>query len=156
MSRYINFINYNLTYNEKDEDYLLQINLDKFCKILNSKSIISNSDRFEDIYKRREFEGKVTCHIHICNEEVEMNENSELFVEDMVMKHQTNHIFIGVNLLDKTIFKIDFNKQNKKITIDEFTDIVSKHKFIQIYLTKEIILGKDFGKRIYNLISKIK
>ena len=74
----------------------------------------------------------------------------------MVMKHQTNHIFIGVNLLDKTIFKIDFNKQNKKITIDEFTDIVSKHKFIQIYLTKEIILGKDFGKRIYNLISKIK
>lgn len=156
MSRYFNFINYNLTYNEKDEDYLLQINLDKFCKILNSKSIISNSDRFEDIYKRREFEGKVTCHIHICNEEVEMNENSELFVEDMVMKHQTNHIFIGVNLLDKTIFKIDFNKQNKKITIDEFTDIVSKHKFIQIYLTKEIILGKDFGKRIYNLISKIK
>lgn len=156
MSRYINFINYNLTYNEKDEDYLLQINLDKFCKVLNSKGIISNSDRFEDIYKRREFEGKVTCHIHICNEDVEMNENSELFVEDMVVKHQTNHIFIGVNLLDKTIFKIDFNKQNKKITIDEFTDIVSKHKFIQIYLTKEIILGKDFGKRIYNLISKIK
>ena len=156
MSRYINFINYNVSYNAIDVDYLLQINLFKFFKILNSKCIISNSDRFEDIYKRREFEGKVTCHIHICNEEVEMNENSELFVEDMVMKHQTNHIFIGVNLLDKTIFKIDFNKQNKKITIDEFTDIVSKHKFVQIYLTKEIILGKDFGKRIYNLISKIK
>ena len=156
MKHYFNFINYYLTYNEEDNDYILQINLDKFCKVLNSKGIISNSDRFKDVYKRREYEGKVTCHIHICNEDVEMNELSELFVEDMVTKHQTNHIFIGVNLLDKTIFKIDFNKQNKKITIDEFTSIVSKHKFIEVYLTKEVIWGKCFGKRIYNLLSKIK
>lgn len=156
MARYFNFINYSLGYEEDDKDGILQINLDKFCKVLNSKGIISNSDRFKDCYKRREYESKVTCHIHICNEDVEMNELSELFIEDMVMKYKTNHIFIGINLLDNTIFAIDFNKKDKQLTIDEFASMVNKHKFIEVYLTKEVIWGKGFGKRICNLLSKIK
>jgi len=146
--------NYYVSENKEDGDeYKLFVNLSKFAKLLSRSNGIISSAKFTSFSKQSEFNGKNKLFIYFCAENIEWVEHPALFSEEVKSNPFSGKTFIGVDLLLKKV-TIYTGGKSREINFKEFKDVLSHHKLIEVYLTKEVILGKGYGRTIFNFLTK--
>lgn len=146
--------NYYVSENEKNvEDYKLFVNLSKFAKLLSKNNGIISSAKFSSFSKQSEFNSKNKLFVYFCAENIEWVEHPALFSEEIKNNPFGGKTFIGVDLLIKKV-TIYTGGKIREINFKEFKDVLSHHKLIEVYLTKEVILGKGYGRTIFNFLTK--
>ena len=146
--------NYYVSENKEDGDeYKLFVNLSKFAKLLSRSNGIISSAKFSSFSKQCEFNTKNKLFIYFCSENIEWAEHPALFTEEIKNSSFSSKTFIGVDLLLKKV-TIYTGGKIREINFKEFKDVLSHHKLIEVYLTKEVILGKGYGRTIFNFLTK--
>ena len=151
-NRYFYLSNYYSSENKEDEDYNLFISLSRTSKLLNSKGLMTSAN-FSSSDKRWEFQKNTTLLIHFYREDIEWTEMPALFTEDIKSKSLSKLTYIGVDLLLKKV-NIFTGDKIREINFKEFKDVISHHKFIEVYLTKDVLTGKGYDSSVINFLTK--
>lgn len=138
---------------EKGDEYKLFVNLSEFAKLLSRNGGIISSAKFSSFSKQSEFNSKNKLFVYFCAENIEWVEHPALFSEEVKNSPFGGKTFIGVDLLLKKV-NIYTGGKSREINFKEFKDVLSHHKLIEVYLTKEVILGKGYGRTIFNFLTK--
>lgn len=154
-NRYFYLSNYYSSENKNNkEDYELFIKLSEISKRLNeNKKGLVTSASFSTPSKKWEFQDKTTLFIHIYSEDIEWTENPALFVEDIKNEPLSKKTYISVDLLQQKV-NVFTGKETRKINFKEFNDILEHHKFIEVYISKEVLLGKGISADALNFFTK--
>lgn len=151
--RYFYLSNYHSSEDKnKKEDYKLFTSLSNISRWLNSKGLTTSAS-FSTPKKRWDFQDKTSLLIHIYNEDVEWEENQALFVEDIKNESLSKKTYIAVDLFQQQV-SIFTGKETRKINFAEFNDVLEHHKFIEVYFTKEVLLGKEVDASALNFFVK--
>lgn len=152
-SKYFYLSNYYSSENkENKEDYELFVSLSNTSKFLNSKGLVTSAS-FSTPSKKWEFQDKTTLFVHIYNENIEWTESPALFVEDIKSEPLGKKTYIAVDLFQQQV-SIFTGKETRKINFAEFNDVLEHHKFIEVYFTKEVLLGKGVDASALNFFVK--
>ncbi len=152
-SKYFYLSNYHSSENKNNkEDYELFVSLSKTSKFLNSKGLVTSAS-FSTPKKRWEFQDKTSLLIHIYSEDIEWEENQALFVEDIKSEPLGKKTYIAVDLFQQRV-SIFTGGEVREINFKEFNDVLERHKFIEVYFTKEVLLGKGVDASALNFFVK--
>lgn len=138
---------------EKGDEYKLFVNLSEFAKLLSRNGGIVSSAKFSSFSKQCEFNTKNKLFVYFFAENIEWVEHPALFTEEIKNSSFSNKTFIGVDLLLQKV-NIYTGGKIREINFKEFKDVLSHHKLIEVYLTKEVILGKGYGRTIFDFLTK--
>ena len=151
--RYFYLSNYYSSENKNNkEDYELFVSLSNTSKFLNSKGLVTSAS-FSTPSKKWEFQDKTTLFVHIYNEDIEWTENPALFVEDIKSEPLGKKTYISVDLFQQKV-SIFTGGETREINFKEFNDVLERHKFIEVYFTKEVLLGKGVDASALNFFVK--
>jgi hypothetical protein len=152
-SKYFYLSNYYSSENkENKEDYELFVSLSNTSKFLNSKGLVTSAS-FSTPSKKWEFQDKTTLFVHIYNEDIEWTESPALFVEDIKSEPLGKKTYIAVDLFQQKV-SIFTGGEVREINFKEFNDVLEHHKFIEVYFTKEVLLGKGINEKSLNFFVK--
>ena len=152
-SKYFYLSNYYSSENkENKEDYELFVSLSNTSKFLNSKGLVTSAS-FSTPSKKWEFQDKTTLFVHIYNEDIEWTESPALFVEDIKSEPLGKKTYIAVDLFQQRV-SIFTGGEVREINFKEFNDVLEHHKFIEVYFTKEVLLGKGVDASALNFFVK--
>lgn len=152
-SKYFYLSNYYSSKNkENKEDYELFVSLSNTSKFLNSKGLVTSAS-FSTPSKKWEFQDKTTLFVHIYNEDIEWTESPALFVEDIKSEPLGKKTYIAVDLFQQRV-SIFTGGEVREINFKEFNDVLEHHKFIEVYFTKEVLLGKGVDASALNFFVK--
>ena len=152
-SKYFYLSNYYSSENkENKEDYELFVSLSNTSKFLNSKGLVTSAS-FSTPSKKWEFQDKTTLFVHIYNEDIEWTESPALFVEDIKSEPLGKKTYIAVDLFQQKV-NIFTGGEAREINFKEFNDVLERHKFIEVYFTKEVLLGKGVDASALNFFVK--
>lgn len=152
-SKYFYLSNYYSSENkENKEDYELFVSLSNTSKFLNSKGLVTSAS-FSTPSKKWEFQDKTTLFVHIYNEDIEWTESPALFVEDIKSEPLRKKTYIAVDLFQQRV-SIFTGGEVREINFKEFNDVLEHHKFIEVYFTKEVLLGKGVDVSALNFFVK--
>ena len=152
-SKYFYLSNYYSSENkENKEDYELFVSLSNTSKFLNSKGLVTSAS-FSTPSKKWEFQDKTTLFVHIYNEDIEWTESPALFVEDIKSEPLGKKAYIAVDLFQQKV-SIFTGGEVREINFKEFNDVLEHHKFIEVYFTKEVLLGKGVDASALNFFVK--
>jgi hypothetical protein len=136
----------------KKEDYKLFTSLSNISKWLNSKGLTTSAS-FSIPKKKWDFQDKTTLMVHIYNEDVEWTESPALFVEDIKSEPLGKKTYVAVDLFQQKV-SIFTGGEVREINFKEFNDVLERHKFIEVYFTKEVLLGKGVDASALNFFVK--
>ena len=136
----------------KKEDYKLFTSLSNISEFLNKKGLVTSAS-FSIPKKKWDFQDKTTLMVHIYNEDVEWTESPALFIEDIKNEPLGKKTYIAVDLFQQQV-SIFTGKETRKINFAEFNDVLEHHKFIEVYFTKEVLLGKGVDASALNFFVK--
>lgn len=152
-SKYFYLSNYYSSENkENKEDYELFVSLSNTSKFLNSKGLVTSAS-FSTPSKKWEFQDKTTLFVHIYNEDIEWTESPALFVEDIKSEPLGKKTYIAVDLFQQRV-SIFTGGEVREINFKEFNDVLEHHKLIEVYFTKEVLLGKGVDASALNFFVK--
>lgn len=152
-SRYFYLSNYYSSEDRnKKEDYKLFTSLSNISEFLNSKGLVTSAS-FSTPSKKWEFQDKTTLFVHIYNEDIEWTESPALFVEDIKSEPLGKKTYIAVDLFQQKV-SIFTGGETREINFKEFNDVLGRHKFIEVYFTKEVLLGKGVDASALNFFVK--
>ena len=152
-SKYFYLSNYYSSENkENKEDYELFVSLSNTSKFLNSKGLVTSAS-FSTPSKKWEFQDKTTLFVHIYNEDVEWTESPALFIEDIKNEPLGKRAYVSVDLFQQKV-SIFTGGEVREINFKEFNDVLEHHKFIEVYFTKEVLLGKGVDASALNFFVK--
>lgn len=136
----------------KKEDYKLFTSLSNISEFLNKKGLVTSAS-FSIPKKKWDFQDKTTLMVHIYNEDVEWTESPALFVEDIKSEPLGKKTYIAVDLFQQRV-SIFTGGETREINFKEFNDVLERHKFIEVYFTKEVLLGKGINEKSLNFFVK--
>lgn len=152
-SRYFYLSNYYSSEDKnKKEDYKLFTSLSNISEFLNKKRLVTSAS-FSLPKKRWDFQSKTTLFIHIYNEDVEWTESPALFIEDIKNEPLGKRTYISVDLFQQKV-SVFTGGEVREINFKEFNDVLEHHKFIEVYFTKEVLLGKGVDASALNFFVK--
>lgn len=136
----------------KKEDYKLFTSLFNISEFLNKKGLVTSAS-FSIPKKKWDFQDKTTLMVHIYNEDVEWTESPALFIEDIKNEPLGKKTYIAVDLFQQKV-SIFTGGETREINFKEFNDVLGRHKFIEVYFTKEVLLGKGVDVSALNFFVK--
>lgn len=136
----------------KKEDYKLFTSLSNISEFLNKKGLVTSAS-FSIPKKKWDFQDKTTLMVHIYNEDIEWTESPALFVEDIKSEPLGKKAYIAVDLFQQKV-SIFTGGETREINFKEFNDVLERHKFIEVYFTKEVLLGKGINEKSLNFFVK--
>lgn len=152
-SKYFYLSNYYSSENkENKEDYELFVSLSNISEFLNKKGLVTSAS-FSIPKKKWDFQDKTTLMVHIYNEDVEWTESPALFIEDIKNEPLGKRAYVSVDLFQQKV-SIFTGGEIREINFKEFNDVLEHHKFIEVYFTKEVLLGKGVDASALNFFVK--
>lgn len=136
----------------KKEDYKLFTSLSNISEFLNKKGLVTSAS-FSIPKKKWDFQDKTTLMVHIYNEDVEWTESPALFIEDIKNEPLGKKTYVGIDLFQQKV-SIFTGGETREINFAEFNDVLEHHKFIEVYFTKEVLLGKGVDASALNFFVK--
>ena len=152
-SRYFYLSNYYSSEDKnKKEDYKLFTSLSNISEFLNKKGLVTSAS-FSIPKKKWDFQDKTTLMVQIYNEDVEWTESPALFIEDIKNEPLGKKTYVGIDLFQQKV-SIFTGGETREINFAEFNDVLERHKFIEVYFTKEVLLGKGVDASALNFFVK--